>query len=176
MTLLSAGSQMSPTKLPPEHNIVRNVPWGKLRKDENDPERVIGILGEAFRMRPNDEALSATWMEYFAGSRQDKIFASIRAMRASNLKIAPKSGFAVGNVGKIATVAAARGHTIRVLHEPEDDNLAHAVVRRLPREDMALLEELATDAWSEIVLNADESIPKGAERAPDQAAWAPHGK
>ena len=162
---------MPPTKLPPEHHVVRNVPWGKLRKDDNDPEKVIGVLGEAFKMRPVEDTLSTTWLEYFAGDRQKQIYGAIRAMRASKLEIKTKSGFAIGNVGKIAAATAARSHSIRVLHEPVDDNKAHVAVRRWPRDDMALFELLATEAWSELVLNHNEDIPKGMQAAPDQSAW-----
>jgi hypothetical protein len=37
--------------------------------------------------------------------------------------------------------------------EPKDDWPAHAGIRRLPRDDLDLLEALATDAFTEIVLN-----------------------
>jgi hypothetical protein len=94
-------------------------------------------------------------------------------MRASKLEIKKKSGFAIGNVGNIASVAAAYNHSIRVLHEPEDDNKAHVAVRRLPRDDMALFELLAAGAWSELVLNNNEDIPEGEQAAPDQSASAP---
>jgi hypothetical protein len=164
---------MPSTKLPPEHHVVRNVPWGKLRKDENDPEKVIGVLGEAFKMRPVDETLSATWLEYFAGIRREKIHGAIRAMRASKLDIKTKSGFAIGNIGNITTVAAAHNYSIRVLHEPEDDNKAHVAVRRWPRDDMGFFELLAAEAWSELVLNDSQDIPKGARAAPDQSVWTP---
>lgn len=162
---------MPSTKLPPEHHIVRNVPWGKLRKDENDPEKVIGVLGEAFKMRPIDDTLSTTWLEYFSGSRQEQIKGAIRAIRASKLEIKSKSGFAIGNVRDIVAVAASRNHSIRVLHEPEDDNKAHVAVHRWPRDDITLFELLAAEAWSEFVLN--EYISKGAQAAPDQSAWTP---
>lgn len=160
---------MPSAKLSPEHHIVRNVPWAKLRKDENDPEKVIGVLGEAFKTRPSETTLSTTWLEYFAGTRPEKICGAIRAMRASKLEIKTKSGFAIGNVGNIAAVAADHNYSIRVLHEPEDDNKAHVAVRRWPRDDMVLFELLAADAWSEFVLNKD--IPAGAQAAPDQPAW-----
>src|SRR5262245_56938837 len=169
----SAGSPMPSTKLPPEHHIVRNVPWGKLRKADDDPEKVIGVLGEAFKMRPVDETLSTTWLEYFAGERREQIHRAIRAMRASKLEIKTKSGFAIGQVGRISSVAAERGHSIRVLHQAENDNKAHVSVRRWPRDDMELFELLAAEAWSEVVLNTDKDIPKGAEAAPDQCAWTP---
>jgi len=168
----NAGFQMSQTKLPPEHYIVRNVPWGKLRKDDHDPEKVIGVLGEAFKLRPADEGiLSTTWLEYFPGARPEQIVGAVQAMRASKLEIKTKSGFAIGNVGEIITTALERQYSIRVLHEPEDDNKAHVAVRRWPADNMTLFEVLAAEAWSEVVLNKD--VPSGAQAAPDQCAWRP---
>jgi hypothetical protein len=162
---------MPPTKLPPEHSIVRNASWAKLRKDDSDPEKVVGVLGEAFKMRPVDTYLSATSLEYFPGNREAQIAAAVKAMRASNLHISPKSGFAIGNVGKIAEAAAARAYSIRVLHEPADDNKAHVAVRRFPRDDMEFFELLASTVWSEVVLNSD--VPEGKAPAPDVPAWIP---
>jgi len=164
---------MPSTKLPPDHHIVRNAAWGKLRKDDSDPEKVVGVLGEAFKMRPMESSLSTTWLEYFAGPRREKIFGAIRAMRASKLDIKTKSGFAIGNVGKIVAAAAAHNYSIRVLHEPEDDNKAHVAVHRWPPDDMALFELMAAEAWSEFVLNNDPDIPKGKQAAPDQSALTP---
>jgi hypothetical protein len=162
---------MPPTKLPPEHHIVRNASWTKLRKDEND--NVIGVLGEAFKMRKADTYLSTTWLEYFSGARADQITAAVRAMRASNLTIPTKSGFAIGNVGKISAAASAsdKAYRLRILHEPADDNKAHAAVRRFPPDDIELFELLAIEAWSEVVLNS--SVPEGETPAPDASAWTP---
>ena len=165
------GSAMPPTKLPAEHHIVRNASWSKLRKDEND--NVIGVLGEAFKMRPVDTYLSTTWLEYFPGERDSQIVAAVQAMRASNLNISRKSGFAIGNVGRIEHTAAAseKAYKLRILHEPAPDNKAHAAVRRFPRDDIELFELLAIDAWSEVVLNS--SIAEGEISAPDAPAWRP---
>jgi hypothetical protein len=140
-------------QLPPENHVVRYVSWNKLRKNEND--EVLGVLGEAFKMRDSDKSLSVTWIEYFHGDRGEQIAASVRAIRASKLEVKPKSGFAVGQVGAIQNQCAARNYKIRILHEPEDDNPAHAAVRSLPRDDMELLEDLALGAWSDYVLNKD---------------------
>lgn len=164
------GLRMPSTKLPPEHHVVRNVPWARLRKDDADPEKVVGVLGEAFKLREIDEGiLSSTWVEYFAGAPNEKTESAIKALRASKLKIAPKSGFVVGKVGLIAEIAAVKGYTIRVLHEPEDDNKAHTAIRRWPNDDMEFFELLASEVWSELVLN--NSIPPGAIAAPDQSDY-----
>lgn len=160
---------MSPIKLPPEFHIVRHASWTKLRKDDNDPERVIGVLGEAFKMRPVDTYLSTTALEYFPGDRQRKITCAVQAMRASSLTIPSKSGFAIGNISKISEAAATKEYKLRILHEPADDNKAHVAVRRFPPDDMELFELLAADAWSEVVLNS--AIAPGEVPAPNEPAW-----
>ncbi|MGT2502529.1 hypothetical protein ACVOMS_20245 [Bradyrhizobium guangxiense] len=53
--------------LPETDHCVRYVPWARLRKDEED--NVIGILGAAFRLRDEEDYLSATWAEFFPARR-----------------------------------------------------------------------------------------------------------
>jgi hypothetical protein len=164
------GLRMPSTKLPPEHHVVRNVPWARLRKDDSDPEKVVGVLGDAFKPRDADPGvLSSTWIEYFAGSREEKIENAIKAMRASKLEIRAKSGFVVGEVQAVVSLANEKRYKIRVLHEPEDDNKAHVAMRRWPNEDMEFFELLAAEAWSELVMNS--SISPGELAAPDEADY-----
>jgi hypothetical protein len=143
------------TYLPGEDHVVRYVPWARLRKDEDD--NVIGVLGAAFRLRDDEEYLSATWAEYFAGATHaERIAAAVKAFRAS-LVVAPRSGFATGNVDQIKeTCLAHEGkHKIRIIHEPEDDNQAHTALRGWPRDNEDLLNVLADGVWSSFVLNKD---------------------
>jgi hypothetical protein len=146
---------MPTTYLPDEHHVVRYVPWARLRKDEND--NVIGVLGAAFRLREDEEYLSATWAEFSEGERPECIVSAVKIIRASALQVTTRSGFAVGNVGRVKAVCLSdqKRHRIRVSHEAEDDNRAHVALRGWPRDNEPLLDLLAEDAWSEIVLNKD---------------------
>lgn len=153
---------MTGQKLPPNDHVIRYVPWSRLHKDEDD--NVVGILGDAFKLRDNEKALSATWLEYFPGERQAQLAAAVQAIRASSLKVGSKSGFAIGEVAAVIAAGASRRHKIRIVHEPEEDNMAHVAVRRMPRDDPELLELLAEKAWAELVLNA--RIPSGRAPAP----------
>jgi hypothetical protein len=146
---------MPTTYVPPENQLVRYVPWARLRRDEND--NVVGVLGAAFRLRQDEDYLSATWLEFFPGSRDDSIKGAVGAIRNSDMKVTPKSGFAIGNVGRVGDACRANhpSYKIRFVHEPEDDNKAHVACRGWPRDDDALLNLLAEDAWSETVLNKD---------------------
>lgn len=154
---------MKGQRLPPEDHILRFVPFGRLRKDEND--NILGVLGVAFKLRDGERYLSATWLEYFPGVRNERIKAAVWAIRASDLAPGGKSGFAIGNVGAILSVCADRKHKIRIIHEPADDNKAHVAVRQMPRDDADLLEILAAETWSELVLNRE--IEPGQQAAPD---------
>jgi hypothetical protein len=114
-------------------------------------------LGAAFRLRNDEDYLSATWLEFFPGPRDNSIKGAVQAIRASSMKVTPKSGFAIGNAGRVgeACLADQKKYKIRFVHEQEDDNEAHVACRGWPRDNDALLDLLAGDAWSETVLNKD---------------------
>jgi hypothetical protein len=143
--------QVKITNLPNEDHVMRYVPWTKLRKDEDD--KVLGFLGEAFKLKPDEEYLSVNWLEYFEGDREKKIRASVRTFR-STLTVGTKSAFGIGNVDKIKATCRARGATVRIVYEPTDDNKSHSAIRRIPRDDAILLDALAADAFAELVHNA----------------------
>jgi hypothetical protein len=139
------------TNLPDEDHVMRYVPWGKLRRDEDDS--VLGFLPQAFQLRPEEEVLSVGWIEFFADPAtrvQESVWALRRARQAGG-----KSAFAIGNVGKIKGTCRVHGTKVRILHEPTDDEPAHAGIRRLPWDDLILLTALAEDAFSEMIKNSD---------------------
>jgi hypothetical protein len=70
------------------------------------------------------------------------------------LNVGTKSAFGIGNVARIKEVCRARGASVRIVYEPEDDNPSHAGIRRLPRDDVILLDALAADAFLEMIHNA----------------------
>jgi hypothetical protein len=139
------------TNLPDEDHVMRYVPWGKLRKDGDD--NILGFLGEAFKLKPEEDALSVNWLEYFEGDRDAKIQASVRTFR-STLTVGTKSAFGIGNVGKIKGVCRSRSANVRIVYEPTDNNKSHSGIRRLPRDDTILLDALAADGFAELIHNA----------------------
>ncbi len=140
--------------VPQEHELLRYVPWNKLRKDEDD--NVLGVLGTAFKLRPNEEYLSGTWVGFFSGTRDQQICAAVTAFRNSNMSVSTKSGFAIGTARVIAETCARRSKKIRIIHEPEVDNRAHAALRGWPDDD-DLLDLIADDSWGDVILNS--SVP-----------------
>jgi hypothetical protein len=114
-------------------------------------------LGVAFRLRDSEEYLSATWVEHFGGDHDRCVVAAVNAIRSSKVTVTAKSGFAIGNVGRVKDICLAdkERYKIRIIHEPEDDNSGHTALRRWPRDNEPLLELLAEDAWSTCILNKD---------------------
>jgi hypothetical protein len=149
---------MPTANVPNENHVIRYVPWIRLRKDENDV--VVGVLGVAFRLRDEEEYLSSTWLEFFPGALADALVLAIKAIRASDIDVRPKSGFAVGNVGKIkaACLEDARKHRIRIVHEKADDNEAHVALRLWPRDNDDLLDLIAEEVWNDLTLNIDVPV------------------
>jgi hypothetical protein len=141
--------------LPDEDYIMRYVPWGRLRRDEDD--NVLGYLPQAFQRREDEDYLSVNWLEFHDGDRDTQIRLSVWAIRDSFDKpLGGKSAFAIGNVSKVKEISEKSGSRVRIVHEPiEPKNPAHSGVRRLPRDDLTLLEALAADAFTDRVNNAD---------------------
>jgi len=96
-----------------------------------------------------DSYLSVTWCNYFAGDREAIIKCAAEAIRRSKLEVKPKGRFAVAQVFLIDSVLRQKGHKVRFVHEAEEDNPAHAALRRWPNEDLELLERLAEEVWHE---------------------------
>jgi len=138
------------TNLPDEDHVMRYVSWARLRRDEDD--NVLGFLGEAFQLRPGEESLSVNWLEYFDGDRDTKIRMSVKTFRET-ITVRTKSAFGIGNVAKIKEICRANGASVRIVYEPTDDNPSHSGIRRLPRDDLSLLEGLAADAFVELLQN-----------------------
>jgi hypothetical protein len=140
--------------LPDEDEVIRYVPWTRLRKDED--ENVLGFLPHAFQLRPDEDYLSINWLQYHDGDRETQIRLSVWAIRDTFEKpLGAKSAFAIGNVAQIKKTCQACGSRVRVVHEPEPNNPGHSAIRQLPRDDLTLLEALASDAFTERVNNID---------------------
>lgn len=140
--------------IPDDNHVMRYVSPNRLRKDEND--NVIGVLGEAFVLRDGEEGISSTWLEYFPGDQTSQIMQAIHKNREC-IKVKPKSGFAIGKVGNILSECNknSKSKKTRVVYMPNNCNKAHIEVKPMPHNDALLLELLASDTWSQLILNRD---------------------
>lgn len=138
--------------LPDQDHVARHIPWARLRKDEND--NILGILPQAFELRPQEPSLSVNWLEYFDGDQKTRLHETVKAIRASR-NIGKKSAFGIGNVGKVKAICHEYDTRTRIVYAPGNNNPAHSEIRYLPRENLALFLAIAEDAFIDMVLNAD---------------------
>lgn len=145
--MLSKGQQLLDA-----HHVVRYVPWTKLRKDGDD--NVLGFLPAAFELRATEESLSVNWLEYFTGDHQNQVTECVKEFRNGNFDVKKKSAFGVANVRKVKDIFQDSGKPVRIIYSPSPGNCSHSAIQKLPRDEFALFEALAADAFTEMVMNA----------------------
>lgn len=135
-----------------EHNVMRLVPSQRLRRDGDD--NILGFLPQAFQLRPQEQGLSVNWLEHFDGDHSTQVASCIKAIRI-HLDVRKKSAFGIANVRKVKEICNTKSRTIRIVYAPSDGNESHTVIQKLPADDMELLDALAIEAFTELVLNTD---------------------
>ncbi len=140
---------MATKYLPDADHVVRHIN-SQLLIREGDV--VTGCFPQAFELRLGETYLSASWLEFFPGTEDERRRAVVAAFaRARSVKA--RHGFAFGNVGEVKNACADYGLKIRVIHEPakSNPNPAYTAVRNFRSDDMELLELLASEAWAEVI-------------------------
>jgi hypothetical protein len=151
----AAGIMLPASKeIPSEYSVMRYAGRNRIIIED---DKVVGFFPQAFALRPDEEYLSVTWIEYFKGAPDEQRVRAIKAFRRSFPGVGKQSAYAIGNVGKVRDECVARSHRVRILHEPEDENKGHCAIRRFPRDDSDLLQVLSADVFTEIIPNI--SIP-----------------
>ena len=69
--------------------------------------------------------------------------------------IGQKSAFGIGSVGNIQKICKQNGGEIKIVYAPTIGIPSHTEIRSLPRDDLVVLDALATQAFLECVYNAD---------------------
>ena len=141
--------------LPNQDHVIRHVSWSKLRRDGDD--NILGFLPQAFALRPVEESIksiSVNWLEYYDGDHATRTKKSVQSLRTTK-PIGEKTAFGIGNVGKIKEICSQNAAVVKIVYAPTDGNPSHSVIRHLPKDDLSLLAAMATDAFCELVLNAD---------------------
>jgi len=140
---------MAISSLSDDHHAVRHVSYQQIDRDDVTGA-IRGIFPQAFELLPKDDGyLSASWLEFFEGSHVCRV-AAIAAFLEKTRNVTAKQAFACGRVGDIKEACGEYGLKIRVLHEPEDDNLAYTAIRRYQSDNHELLDLLASEAWSAV--------------------------
>jgi hypothetical protein len=144
------------SNLPATDFILRYIHKNRLRRDENG--NVIGILGQAFELRDNEEHLSVCWLDYFNGSNQNKTYLSI-VVKNMVLKINPKDAFAIANIEQVKQVADKNDNQVRIVYDPNIDIPNHSEIRKYPRGVAVLYDALAREAFTQVVINSSIKLP-----------------
>lgn len=111
----------------------------------------MGVLGVAFRLRPNEDALSAAEAEHYADvAHPDQPYAAASHF-PSFMTVRKNDRFVVGKVQSIKDACSVFGCTVRIVTDPVEGHAAHASVRRYSDDSHELLDLLACEAWSEII-------------------------
>ena len=139
--------------LPNPSSVVRYIGYAKMRRDEDD--NLLGPAPAAFQQKPNQDYLSVTWCEYFAGSANEQLRCAIEAIRDSNIQVKPKACFCVAITADLKAVAAEYNATTREIYFPEEDNPAHAGIYGIPPDELKLLEKLSSEAWGSFLTKDD---------------------
>ena len=136
---------MRPAKVPNDSHVMRYVRKRQLRRDEND--NVIGILPQALELREGEAYLSVTWLEHFDPQYERGLIQAAEAIRRE-LTVKDNDGFSTTEVGEFCDICERFDEKVRVLHEPVNDgNTGYVAIRRFPRDNLELLDLLASDAF-----------------------------
>lgn len=143
--------------LPTLSNVVRYVPYARMRRDADDMH--LGPLPSAFEAREGEADLSVIWCEYFDNDAKAQLRCAIEILRNSR-KIGPKGCFCPVKTSDLLAGIEKSGHKGRAVYLPVDGNLAHAGVYGVPPEDELLLSRLADEVWCSFLTKADaDALP-----------------
>ena len=130
-------------------------------RDENG--NVAGIYPQAFELRADEESLSLSWLEFFKKTHSENIEDSVNEFRAMPYEVHGKSGFGIANVGNLCQVCAQSNHPkVKVLYDGDrkKSNVnSHSSLRNTSN-DNELLQNLATKAFSTVVIAETVALPK----------------
>jgi hypothetical protein len=144
MSLLGQQANSGPMKddpIPDDDHVSRYVAFTKLTRDGR-------ISGAAFQLRPDEDALSVNWLEYFGLGDRGAEIQEVRKMFADKGRILQaKAKFAVLDVGATKEYVQQESDDNRVLsilHDPlPSEDESHAGIYNVPRDDPAIGDMIA---------------------------------
>ena len=140
---------MATDYLPDDEHVVRHLSPRDIIRDE-DTQQITGCFPQAFELKDGEDDLSVNWLEYFDGTEPDQLAATACAISRVRA-VRPSHAFAIGNVGEIKAACFDYDLKVRIIHEPDGGNDAHAAVHRYRDDEIELLELLAQEIWSRFV-------------------------
>ena len=138
-----------------EHHVVRYCNNQRIEKDPHTGNAV-GLFPDAMqlRTREKEEYLSTNWLEYVAGTRNDRLKSILGILRGKIPSIKETSGLAVLRVEKIKDAGKETGHKITVRFTPNRNDPSYARILGLPLDnsDTELVSLLVDEAFNEFYL------------------------
>ena len=144
MSLLGQQANSGPMKddpIPDDDHVSRYVPFTKLTNSGR-------ISGAAFQLRPNEDALSVNWLEYFGlGDRDAEIKEVRKVFTDKGWILQAKAKFAILDVGATKEYVQQESDDNRVLsmlHDPSPpEDESHAGIYNVPRDDPSIGDMIA---------------------------------
>jgi hypothetical protein len=131
--------------IPNEDDVVRHIHHKKIAF--NDDGKIIGIFPQAFELRPNESTLSVSWLDCFAGTKEEKLKQTLASLEKV-LDVGSKNGMAIASVGLLKDIAKQQSEIeLRVAYAPTKLDIAHSEIHHLKRDDVALAEIMASDIF-----------------------------
>jgi hypothetical protein len=137
-------------QIPDNEHVMRCVPYPRQER-EFGTDRLLGVFPEAYELRTIDKgALSLVHIEFYGLFDLNSVCSAIGSLPHHLTKGPDPALFAIGIVSDVKAAGSKRGNTLRVVFEPSKKIPAHTALRKLPADDFALLEDLATNVFSDL--------------------------
>ena len=127
---------MKPVEIENDHHVLR---YCRARLIERDDERGIRemwpealALRPAEKGRPAESYLSVSYYEYFSGSHDQRLKASVAALKQRHANVKDGDAMVMMNVGEIKDAGKAQKAKLRVLHEGRVGKEDYAAIRGIP--------------------------------------------
>ena len=129
--------------LPDCDHISRYCPYTRLTESG-------GPSGAAFRLRKEEKYLSVNWLEILGQSNRANEIAELRSILSRHITLAPSGRLAVLNVGAVQShvlINSTDSRSLRILHEPLDNDASHTGIFDMNEDD-----DLIADLIAQIVI------------------------
>lgn len=152
---------MKDDPIPDDNHVSRYVPYTKLTPDG------CRVSGAAFQLRPDEDALSVNWLEYFDLANREAEIQEVRKVFADKGRtLQAKAKFAILEVGatkEYVQQESDESRLLSILHDPlppEDES--HASIYNVPRDAPAIGDMIAELIEAEAIYPARDPSGQGA--------------
>jgi hypothetical protein len=121
---------MKPVEISSDHHVLRYCKARLIERD--DAKGIREMWPEALALRPAETYLSVSYYEYFSGSHDERVKASIAALKQRHANIKGADAMVMMNVGEIRESGKVQRAKIRVLHERKVGKEDYAAIRGIP--------------------------------------------